>query len=124
MTSAQGGQAGRFAGWCRILITALLLFGLSGCKRTSERDFVGKWESSRSVTPIHLAANGEWEIRKEDGTVLQYGIWRYEDKKLIWSFKQGERVMDDPTVVLSVEAGKFSIRERNGATTQFTRLPQ
>lgn len=123
MTTALGIQAERLGGWCRILITALLLFGLSGCKRYSEHDFVGKWQSSRAVTPIHLVANGEWEIRKDDGTVLQYGIWRYEDKKLIWSFKQGERVMDDPTAVLSVDASRFSIRERDGATTVFTRLP-
>lgn len=123
MTSAPGVQAGSLGGWSRILFAVVLLFGLLGCKRYSERDFVGKWQSSRAVTPIHLAANGEWEIRKEDGTVLQYGIWRYEDKKLIWSFRQGERVIDDPTAVLSVDTGKFSIRERDGATTVFTRLP-
>lgn len=112
-----------FAGFFGALIAGVLLIGLVGCKRYSECDFVGKWRSSRTLTPIHLAANGEWEIRKDDGAVLQYGIWRYEDKKLIWSFKQGDRVIDDPTVVLSVEAAKFSIRERDGATTVFERLP-
>lgn len=112
-----------FAGFCGALMAGALLLGLAGCKRYSAHDFVGKWQSSRALTPIHLAGNGEWEIRKDDGTVLQYGIWRYEDKKLIWSFKQGDRVIDDPTAVLSVEAGKFSIRERDGATTVFERLP-
>lgn len=107
----------------RVLLAGFLLAGATGCKRYSDRDFVGKWQSSRAVTPIHLAANGEWEIRQDDGTVLQYGIWRYEDKKLIWSFKQGDRVSDDPTTVLSVEPGAFSIRERDGATTVFKRLP-
>lgn len=106
-----------------VLLVSLLMSGLIGCQRYSERDFVGKWQSSRAVTPIYLDANGEWEIRQEDGTVLQYGIWRYENKKLVWSFKQGERVIDDATAVLSVERGSFSIRERNGATTVFTRLP-
>ena len=55
--------------------------------------------------------------------MLQYGIWRYADKKLVWSFKQGERVIDDPTVVLAVEARIPDPRERNGATTVFRRLP-
>jgi len=104
------------------LVLGLLLSGLSACKRINEHDFVGKWQSSRALTPIHLAANGEWEIRKDDGTVLQYGIWRYADNKLIWSFKQGERVIDDPTAVLSVDAREFRIRERDGATTVFSRL--
>ena len=101
----------------------LCLAALAGCKRGNERDFVGKWQSSRAVTPIYLAANGEWEIRKDDGTVLQYGVWRYEDPRLIWSFKQGDRVIDDPTTVLSVERAAFQIRERDGATTVFRRLP-
>lgn len=108
---------------CLVLFAAVMVLGLVACKRYSERDFVGKWQSSRSMTPIHLEPNGEWEIRKDDGTLLQYGVWRYEDKKLVWSFKQGERVFDDATAVLSVDAGKFSILERDGATTEFKRLP-
>lgn len=105
------------------LALLLCLAALAGCKRGNERDFVGKWQSSRAVTPIYLAANGEWEIRKDDGTVLQYGVWRYEDPRLIWSFKQGDRVIDDPTTVLSVERAAFQIRERDGATMLFRRLP-
>lgn len=109
--------------WMRILATLACIVALAGCKRMSERDFVGKWQSSRAVTPIYLAANGEWEIRKDDGTVLQYGIWRYADQTLIWSIKQGSRIMDDPTPVLSVEPDRFTLKERDGATTVYKRLP-
>lgn len=109
--------------WIRLLTVLLCLMALAGCKRTSEGDFVGKWQSSQAVTPIYLAANGEWEIRQDDGTVLQYGIWRYTDKTLIWSIKQGSRIMDDPTPVLSVEPDQFTLKERDGATTVFKRLP-
>ena len=55
--------------------------------------------------------------------MLQYGIWRYADKKLGLELQAGRTVIDDPTVVLAVEARKFRIRERNGATTVFRRLP-
>ncbi|MCG2575558.1 hypothetical protein LZ012_00960 [Dechloromonas sp. XY25] len=113
----------RFGALRGLLLVLACMVALAGCKRTSERDFVGKWQSSRAVTPIHLAANGEWEIRQDDGTVLQYGVWRYADKTLIWSIKQGERIMDDPTPVLSVESDRFTLKERNGTTTVFKRLP-
>lgn len=104
------------------LVGSLFIVGLAGCQRINEGNFVGKWQSARAVTPIHLAANGEWEIRKDDGTILQYGVWRYEDKKLIWSIKQGSRVIDDPTLVLAVDRNEFRLREQDGATTIFRRL--
>ena len=60
----------------------------------------------------------EGRLRKKN-----YCIWIYStDNKLLWSFKQGERVIDDPTTVLSVDAREFRIRERDGATTVFSRL--
>jgi len=104
------------------LVGSLLVVALAGCQRISAGDFVGKWQSSRAVTPIHLAANGEWEIRQDDGTILQYGVWRYADQKIIWSIKQGSRVVDDPTPVLAVERREFKLQERDGATTVFRRL--
>lgn len=113
----------RFGSPRRLLLALACVVALAGCKRTSERDFVGKWQSSRAVTPVYLAANGEWEIRQDDGTVLQYGVWRYADRTLIWSIKQGDKIMDDPTPVLSVEPDQFKLKERDGATTVFKRLP-
>jgi hypothetical protein len=103
-------------------ISSLLVVVLAGCQRISEGDFVGKWQSSRAVTPIHLAANGEWEIRKDDGTILQYGVWRYADKKIIWSIRQDRRIIDDATPVLAVEPKVFRVKERDGTTTVFRRL--
>jgi len=110
------------------LVFLLLALGLGvyfslGGKRTGEADFVGKWQSSRTNTPIHLAANGEWEIRTEQGRVLQYGLWRYVDKQLVWTYKQGAQFFDDANPVLAVDAGSFSLRESNGTTTVFHRLP-
>ena len=66
--------------WLRLIAAALVgsLFfvGLAGCQRISEGDFVGKWQSSRAITPIHLAANGEWELRQDDGTILQTAAYQ------------------------------------------------
>jgi hypothetical protein len=104
------------------LSAGILILVLAACQRISERDFVGKWQSSRAVTPIYLAANGEWEIRKDDGTILQYGVWRYEDKKIIWSIKQGGRVVDDPNPVVEMKHREFRLKEQDGTTTVFRRL--
>lgn len=122
LRQAGGGHGNRLRRNAGFLVGSLLILALSGCQRISAGDFVGKWQSSRAVTPIHLAANGEWEIRQDDGTILQYGVWRYADKKIIWSIKQGNRVVDDPTPVLAVEAKEFKLKERDGATTVFRRL--
>ena len=105
-----------------LLASALLALQLSACKRTSERDFVGKWQSSRLVTPLVMAANGEWEIKTAEGSVLQYGVWRYADNKIIWTIKQGGRLSDDVNPVVSVEPKEFRLKERDGTTTVFRRL--
>jgi len=122
-TDSVAWHTGKSRSWLvSLVLSGLLVFSVSACKQTSERDFVGKWQSSRAVTPIYLAANGEWEIRKDDGSILQYGVWRYENEKIIWSIKQGNRVIDDPTPVLSIKRAEFRLKEQDGTTTIFHRL--
>lgn len=104
------------------LLLGLGIHFLTGGQRISQRDFVGKWQSDRAVTPIHLASNGEWEVRKDDGTILQYGVWRYEGKQIIWSIKLGGRIIDDPNPVISVTPAEFRLKERDGQMTVFKRL--
>ncbi|MBI5430551.1 MAG: hypothetical protein HY938_08855 [Nitrosomonadales bacterium] len=84
-----------------------------------ERDFVGTWKSSRTGTPVHMHANGEWEIRTEEGSVLQYGVWQYANDWMIWSYKTGGTVEHDANAVLSVHPEEFQVRERDGTTTTF-----
>lgn len=112
----------RFRAILGLLAAGWVIFYLVGGQRVSERDFVGKWQSSRLVTPLHLAANGEWEIRTPDGAVLQYGVWRYADNKIVWTIKQGARVSDDANPVLAVGPAEFRLREQDGTTTVFKRL--
>lgn len=85
-------------------------------------DFVGRWESSKTRLPFELYANGEWEIHGESGTVLEYGVWRYEQRRLIWSFKRKGTISDDPNPLLSMSPDEFRIRELDGSTTIFKRL--
>lgn len=107
-----------------LLVTACLIVYMASGKRLNERDFVGKWQSSRLVTPLHLTANGEWEIKGEDGAVLQYGVWRVEGKKIVWTIKQGARISDDANPVLAVAPDEFRLSEKDGSVTVFKRLAQ
>lgn len=84
--------------------------------------FVGRWKSSRSSAPVLLNANGEWEIRAEDGALLQYGVWRLDGQQLIWTVRSDEGVVHDATQVLSMDPKAFTLRERDGSTTRFARL--
>ena len=106
-----------------LLATALILFYVgSGREAIKEIFFVGKWKSSKLKTPIYLYANGEWEIRKDDGAVLQYGVWQYKDKRIIWSYKIGSHVGHDSNPVLSATAHEFQVGESDGTTTTFKKL--
>lgn len=106
-----------------ILVAPMLLIGCSRHKPISQKDFVGKWKSSRMATaPLHLRDNGECEIVKDDGTVLQYGVWQYKDSAILWSYKVDYQVGHDMNVVLSAAPREFQLREKDGSVTTFARL--
>lgn len=98
------------------------LTACSGDEAFSQKSFVGKWQSSRSTIPIHLYENGEWEIRRDSGEVLQYGVWHYQGHRIVWTFKAGDHVGHEANSVLSVSKETFSLREQDQSTTVFNRL--
>lgn len=100
----------------------VLVSGCSGREPITEKSFVGKWQSSKLKSPIYLRENGEWEIRTDDGAVLQYGVWQYKDKKIIWSYKLDGVTGHDPNPVLVVTPREFQVQERDRTTTTFVRL--
>jgi len=107
-----------------IMVGLLVLLLVTGCSESvSTKSFVGKWKSSKLTTPLHLYENGEWEIRTDDGGVLQYGVWVFKDNTIIWTYKNGSEIGHDPNAVVSVAAQEFKLRERDGSITNFVRLP-
>jgi len=88
----------------------------------SANGFVGKWNSSKLETPLYLYDNGEWEIKTERGTVLQYGVWEYKNKKIIWSFKRGTQVDHDVNSVLLSTPQEFQLLESDRTITTFRRI--
>ncbi len=120
----KAGRSGRVSQTVRYVLLAVALT-YSGCSEqevVTEKHFVGKWKSSKLATPVYLYANGEWEIKTEEGGILQYGVWQYNDKKLTWSFKIDSRIGHDVNPVLSAAPREFRIQEGDKTTTIFTRL--
>lgn len=105
-----------------IALLPLFLLGCSGKPAFGPENFVGRWRSSRSNTPIQLLSNGEWRIVDGEGTVLQQGVWQLVEGRLLWSFKLDGQVGHDANTVLSVSAKRFELRERDGTVTVFDRL--
>ncbi len=104
-------------------IVALLVFASSGGRDPiTEKDFVGKWSSSRSATPIHLYANGEWEIKADGGAAMQYGVWQIKGQQIIWSDIHRGDLEHDPDPVVYVKPNEFQVIEQDGSATTFTRL--
>ena len=105
-----------------ILLAACLLGGCQTQDTADKKMFIGKWQSSRLATPLYLYENNEWEIKQDDGAVLQYGIWEYKNKKIIWSHKIGNRLEYDINPVIMAEPGKFQVRENDQTITSFEKL--
>lgn len=104
-----------------VLLPSLLAACGSGAK--DPKAFVGVWRSSRTHTPLHIHENGEWEIVGADGSVLQFGVWQYDGKAILWSYRAGGTTQHDRNPVVSVAPGEFSLREQSGDVTRFVRLP-
>lgn len=113
------------AGVCACSIAAALV--LAGCTKhdtTDPRHFVGKWHSSRLTTPLYLYGNGDWEIRTDEGAVLQYGVWAYQNHLIMWSYKAGATISHDVNAVLSATPTQFQLHEADQSTTTFDKLDQ
>jgi len=83
---------------------------------------VGTWTSSRTNTPINMYANGEWEIKSDEGNIMQYGVWQVAGQNIIWNFKDGGRIVHDINPIVSVAPNEFKVREQDHTTTTFTRV--
>jgi len=105
-----------------LLSSAVLLAACSGKDVATEKSFVGKWKSSKLETPVYLYENGDWEIKKDDGAVLQFGVWEYKNKNITWSYKINSYIGHDTNPVLSANSEEFQVRESDGTTTTFSKL--
>ena len=103
----------------------ILIATLNGCSKRdvyTEKNFAGKWQSSRVTTPIYLYENGEWEIITDDGASQQYGIWQYKENRIMWTVRVDGRVIHDTNAVLSATTKEFKLRESDGSVSTFSRL--
>lgn len=105
-----------------LLIVFLIFFYNITKEKITDKSFVGKWQSSKLATPIYLYKNNEWEIKKSDGSILQYGVWQYKDKQLVWSYQMGSDIGHDVDPILEVEKNTFKVLEADKSVTTFTRL--
>lgn len=111
--------------FCLAMLAAIGL-AATGCQPQDAKYrnlLVGKWQSSKLATPLYLHDSGEWEIKQDDQTVLQYGVWELKGKTLIWSHKSGAHIISDVNTVLTLKAPAFTLRESDQSVTSFTRLP-
>jgi len=99
----------------------LLLGGFLGAcgarHPVSPSSFVGKWASSKIDKPIYLYGNGEWEIKRDDGRVWQYGIWDYRDGCIVWRHQEGSQISTEVNAVVSLTDTEFRLREAGQVTT-------
>lgn len=115
----------------RLVLTVMFVLiatlnGCSGRETLHEKDFVGKWKSSKVTTPVYLYENGEWEIMTNGGEVLQYGVWQITNNQIMWSTIIKDHYSDhfghDINAILSVTPREFQLRESDQSITTFTRL--
>ncbi len=71
---------------------------------------VGKWRSSRLTAPLYLHDNGEWEIKQDNGLVLQYGLWAYHSQNLVGTLKQGTVISREVNPAVSLKPSAFTLR--------------
>jgi hypothetical protein len=112
---------------CRFLAFVAIFLLLASCSRAPEfqsQQFVGVWKSSRLASrPLHLLANGEWEIRSDSAVKpLQYGVWAVQGSVFVWTVRSDGQIMHDRNRIESYEPRRFVLRENDGSLTHFDRL--
>ncbi len=115
--------------WVSVLGMLILALALTstGCSSDAEykpEQFVGNWKTSRmNSRPVHLMANGEWEIRPEDGgKPLQFGVWEVKGRVLTWTIRLNDQLTHDRNRIESYAPNRFTLREQDGSLTIFDRL--
>ena len=107
------------------MVMLLLTATLNGCSNKdafTEKEFVGKWMSSRVTAPVYLYENGDWEIITNDGASQQYGVWQYKENKIMWTVRVDGRIIHDTNAVLSAAPREFRLREGDSSITTFSKL--
>lgn len=104
------------------LMMVATLYGCSNKDAFTEKDFVGKWRSSRVTAPIYLYENGEWEIITDEGVSQQYGVWQYKENKIMWTVRVDDRIIHDTNAVLSATPREFRLGESDRSITTFSKL--
>ncbi len=108
------------AALCALACSALL-GACSPKQKLGPENFVGKWQSSKMPTPIYLYSNGEWEIKQDNGVVVEYGVWEYKEGSILWTYKNGARMLHESDRVVTYTTREFQLIEKLGVTV-FTRL--
>ena len=76
-----------------------------------------------SSRPIHLLANGEWEIRSDAGAKpLQYGLWQLKNEAIVWTVRIDGQAQHEVNPLVSYAANRFVLREAGGSQTSFDRM--
>lgn len=111
---------------CSLSAAACLLVaaaaGCTGSQAEQRALLLGAWQSSKLVTPLYLYDNGEWEIKKDDGAVLQYGLWHYKDKKITWTHRAANALGQEVNAVVRLQPNQFELREADQSLTVFNKL--
>ena len=106
-------------------LTALLALAGACSRQPAPRpeQFVGQWKSSRMATmPLHIHANGEWEINADEAKAVQYGVWQVHGRSILWTVRMDGRITHDENAILSVGPQTFELREQDGSVTRFERI--
>jgi hypothetical protein len=108
----------------KYFLAVVLLTVLTGCSYPgahSEKEFVGRWNSTKWQYPIRLYENGEWEVISDTGKVLQYGVWQVtgiSDNQIMWSYKAGNSIHHVRDKILTASSREFTLRD--GYTSKVT----
>lgn len=108
-----------------------LLFGAKAPAPVTPKMLAGTWLSGfgAMVTEVTLSDDGRFLARyfvANSFVGKVSGRWSVEGRELTWEFDEDNGLVErkrDVNAVLEISADRFSVRERSGSVTVFTRKP-